>query len=193
MAFEFKDHDDFSLVRNPSENGRSPTNNSDPASSTVPSASGKWTQMEEGGPQIVSVVSMKDQPKDPPRQQQQGTLKAQKVRKKPGPKPGNKRASSTNAAKEELKSYVATLVAESLCPEFKDKDFAERALMNLGRRLVVQEQSDQVLSRFKRAAGGNSEAGCVIIPRPRDGRLTVAKSNVASTKKVFPQVRSELK
>lgn len=68
---------------------------------------------------------------------------------------------------------------------FQDRDFAERALLNLARKVCQTQEGG--LERWESAITGASSS-CVCLPRPRDGRMTVAKSGSASTKKVFPQI-----
>ncbi len=93
-----------------------------------------------------------------------------------------------------MKAYVSRLLSRK-SGGFADADFAERALLNLSRRL---SQSDGLLEAWEAAVSGGvpgvpGHPSCVCIARPKDGRMTVARaggstSSSSSTKKVFPQI-----
>ncbi len=127
-------------------------------------------------------------PKPPPREQ--------KTRKSGASQRRATTATTTNVLgqqHQQLKDVAGSILARYKQPGFADRDFAERALLNLARKLAASSNCDPkaCLERLEKIlASGEKEStdSCACIARPRDGRMTVAKSSAASTKKVFPQV-----
>ncbi len=72
--------------------------------------------------------------------------------------------------------------------EFTDVEFAERALLNLARKVSSDRPEDGMADWERCVRQGDASTPCVAVVRPKDGRMTVAKPNVAGTKKVFPQI-----
>ena len=85
-----------------------------------------------------------------------------------------------------IPEYVQKLL-ESRHLGFLDKEFAERALSNLVRKLASQAL---VLDEWVRAVvQADPFSGCVCVIRPKDGRMTITKATGnAGCKKVFPQI-----
>ena len=114
----------------------------------------------------------------------------------PLPIQSTKKTTPTKKAKKEVISpklpfkkipeYVHRLL-EYRHPGFQDKDFAERALSNLARKLASQAS---VLDEWSRAISqSDPNSGCVCVTRPKDGRMTITKATGnAGCKKVFPQI-----
>ena len=89
-----------------------------------------------------------------------------------------------------LKDLVSRLLVLTL-DEFVDKDFGEKTLMNLARKLSTTNTEEPVLQTWQNAIENKDlDSGCVCIPRPREGRITVTKSGTGNSgsKKVFPQI-----
>ena len=94
-----------------------------------------------------------------------------------------------------LKDLVGRLLSCTL-DAFTDKDFGEKTLMNLARKLSSSNisssgENGSVLQIWENAIQQkNAQSGCVCISRPREGRITVTKSgaNSSGSKKVFPQI-----
>ena len=85
-----------------------------------------------------------------------------------------------------IPEYVHKLL-EKRKEAFTDKEFAERALSNLARKLASQAN---VLDEWLRAITHEDvNSSCVCVPRPKDGRMTITKATSnAGCKKVFPQI-----
>ena len=97
-----------------------------------------------------------------------------------------KKETQGNQGQLDLKDTVRRLTAQRVSG-YEDLDFAERALLYLMRKMSTS--FPESAASFESAVAAAASSGpCVRLPRPRDGRMTVAKSSVASTKKVFPQV-----
>ena len=93
-----------------------------------------------------------------------------------------------------LKNLVGRLLSSTL-DAFTDKDFGEKTLMNLARKLssasISTNEESPVLQTWENAiARKEFRSGCVCIQRPREGRITVTKSGTGNSgsKKVFPQI-----
>ena len=93
-----------------------------------------------------------------------------------------------------LKDLVGRLLSYTL-DAYTDKDFGEKTLMNLARKLsatsTVTNEDTTVLNTWEYAIKQKTlQSGCVCIQRPREGRITVTKSGTGSSgsKKVFPQI-----
>ena len=93
-----------------------------------------------------------------------------------------------------LKDLVGRLLLCSL-DAFPDKDFGEKTLMNLARKLSTGHTSKMEdplsLQIWEKAIQQkDAKSGCVCIQRPREGRITVTKSGSGNSgsKKVFPQI-----
>lgn len=85
-----------------------------------------------------------------------------------------------------IKNYVLQLL-ESRKDGFPDRDFAERALSNLARKLSSQPL--MMAEWLKAIQTGDSNTDCVKVTRPKDGRMTVSKApGNSGCKKVFPQI-----
>ena len=110
---------------------------------------------------------------------------------------GEKKKTPTKAKKKEqspsgqvpfkkIPEYVQKLL-QKRHPGFQDKEFAERALSNLARKLASQAA---VLDEWVRAVEHADQfSGCVCVIRPKDGRMTITKATGnAGCKKVFPQI-----
>ena len=85
-----------------------------------------------------------------------------------------------------IPEYVHHLL-EQKNEAFTDVEFAERALSNLARKLASQTL---VMEEWTRAIYEKDiYSGCVCVPRPKDGRMTITKATgSAGCKKVFPQI-----
>jgi hypothetical protein len=93
-----------------------------------------------------------------------------------------------------LKDLVARLLVCTL-DAYTDKDFGEKTLMNLARKLsaasISTNEDISVLQVWEKAIKQKDfKTGCVCIQRPREGRITVTKSGTGNSgsKKVFPQI-----
>ena len=93
-----------------------------------------------------------------------------------------------------LKDLVGRLLLCSL-DAFSDKDFGEKTLMNLARKLSTvsgskTEEPANLQIWEKAIQQKDAKSGCVCIQRPREGRITVTKSGSGNSgsKKVFPQI-----
>jgi len=178
MAFEFVDGEGFPLVCNPNQQ----------ACSTFKTPRDESTAAEDSDdgssslPRIVSVVSVQSHNEESP----------QKGRKKAAPRAAGSSAKKSKAPsaanKVDIKAIVTDLIATAVHAEYADLEFADRALMNLARRLAAKTDAEEELDRWRRCSSGDQTVGCITITRPKDGRLTVAKSSATSTKKVFPQI-----
>jgi hypothetical protein len=71
---------------------------------------------------------------------------------------------------------------------FADVEFAERALLNLARKVSSDKPTNGMADWETCVREKSVRTPCVAVVRPKDGRMTVAKSSVAGTKKVFPQI-----
>ena len=81
-----------------------------------------------------------------------------------------------------IPEYVNRLL-ERKKDNFNDKEFAERALSNLARKLASQAS---VMNEWIRAVTEEDQNSfCVCVPRPKDGRMTITKATSnAGCKKV---------
>ena len=94
-----------------------------------------------------------------------------------------------------LKDLVGRLLLSTL-DAYTDKDFGEKTLMNLARKLstagsISTPDEVSVLQVWENAIKQkDANSGCVCIQRPREGRITVTKSGTGNSgsKKVFPQI-----
>ena len=103
-------------------------------------------------------------------------------------------ASSGTTSFPKLKDLVARLLLCTL-DAYTDKDFGEKTLMNLARKLstatISTNEDIPVLLVWEKAIKQKDfKSGCVCIQRPREGRITVTKSGTGNSgsKKVFPQI-----
>ena len=117
---------------------------------------------------------------------------------KPSPKSESKKKTPTKSKRNSnqgspgqvphkmIPEYVHKLL-EKRKEAFTDKEFAERALSNLARKLASQAN---VLDEWLRAITHEDiNSSCVCVPRPKDGRMTITKATSnAGCKKVFPQI-----
>ena len=140
-------------------------------------------------PPQLTMLSQNPMPLLPTEPIPQTSLKAEK--KKTPTKAGKKKESSSPGAPgqvpfKKIPEYVQKLM-QKRHPGFQDREFAERALSNLARKLASQAA---VLDEWVRAVEeADSFSGCVCVIRPKDGRMTITKATGnAGCKKVFPQI-----
>ncbi len=120
--------------------------------------------------------------KTPRKRKAQGVQGSQAITSSPA-------SASIKKQNETIRNFVLNLM-NAMDGGFADRDFAERALLNLARKLwqAAADGGGDRLEEWERAVAGRAPECCVRLARPRDGRMTVAKSSAASTKKVFPQI-----
>ena len=137
-------------------------------------------------PPQLSVLTQNPMPLLPtePIPQAQANLKGEK--KKTPTKKQKKEVPIGQVPFKKIPEYVQKLL-EKRHPAFQDKDFAERALSNLARKLANQAS---VLDEWLRGIyQSDPNSGCAPILRPKDGRMTITKATGnAGCKKVFPQI-----
>ena len=114
------------------------------------------------------------------------------VKRPPSSGSSNKGQSSDMSAfavkNRSLGEYVKRLLGHRLAPPKPEDngDFAEQLLMNLSRKIFDDESK---IAAFEMAIAEKSETSpCILLPRPKNGRITISKSGVNTSKKVFPQI-----
>ncbi|TRY63676.1 hypothetical protein TCAL_16560 [Tigriopus californicus] len=91
----------------------------------------------------------------------------------------------TQNKEQQMREFVMRLLG-CQSDEFQDAEFAERALLNLTRKVF---QTDGLPEQWAQVVRNQaSDSTCVSVGRPKDGRMTVQKPGNGGTKKVFPQI-----
>ena len=136
-------------------------------------------------PPQLSVLTQNPMPLLPTEPIPQTNLKGEKKKTSPTKKP-KKEVPIGQVPFKKIPEYVHKLL-EKRHPDFHDKDFAERALSNLARKLASQAS---ILDEWLRGIyQSDPNSGCAPILRPKDGRMTITKATGnAGCKKVFPQI-----
>ena len=136
-------------------------------------------------PPQLSVLTQNPMPLLPTEPIPQTNLKGEKKKTSPTKKP-KKEVPIGQVPFKKIPEYVHKLL-EKRHPDFHDKDFAERALSNLARKLASQAL---ILDEWLRGIyQSDPNSGCAPILRPKDGRMTITKATGnAGCKKVFPQI-----